>query len=140
MNTHPFRTVHLPKNPSYEAPDGSNVRVLCQLEGSGSMTHFELLPGHTSTAVTHENVDKMWYILSGHGQMWRRAAKGLVVEEVTPLEPKVSLTIPKGTHFQFRCTGKDPLEAVGVTIPPWPGAKEAIVVEGIWQPTTTKSA
>ena len=122
------------------APDGSNVRLLCQAEDRGDMAHFELLPGHTSRAVTHETVDEIWYILSGHGQMWRRAAKGLVVEEVTPLETGVSLSIPKGTHFQFRCTGEKPLQAVAVTMPPWPGAEEAKVVEGIWQPTETKDA
>jgi len=38
-------------------------------------------------------------------------------------------------YFQFRCDGGEPLEAVAVTMPPWPGAEEAFVVSGIWEPT-----
>jgi mannose-6-phosphate isomerase-like protein (cupin superfamily) len=45
------------------------------------------------------------------------------------------LTIPTGTHFQFRCDGTAPLEAVAVTMPPWPGAGEADAVAGPWQAT-----
>jgi mannose-6-phosphate isomerase-like protein (cupin superfamily) len=46
----------------------------------------------------------------------------------------VSITIPTGAKFQFRNDGDEPLEAIGVTMPPWPGADEAIEVEGVWQP------
>ena len=46
-----------------------------------------------------------------------------------------SLDIPVGTRFQFRCDGDEPLEAVGVTIPPWPGPDEAFEVKGKWHPT-----
>ena len=49
--------------------------------------------------------------------------------------PGVCLTIPLGTHFQFRSTGTEVLALVGVTIPPWPGDGEAIVVTGKWGPT-----
>jgi mannose-6-phosphate isomerase-like protein (cupin superfamily) len=54
------------------------------------------------------------------------------VEEVVELFPGVSLSIPAGTHFQFRSLGEDALEAIGVTMPPWPGAEEAFDVAGIW--------
>lgn len=46
-----------------------------------------------------------------------------------------TLTIPVGTHFQFRSFGYEPLSAIGVTMPPWPGDGEAIVVQGKWEPT-----
>jgi mannose-6-phosphate isomerase-like protein (cupin superfamily) len=46
----------------------------------------------------------------------------------------VCLTIPLGTHFQFRSHGKEPLSAIGVTMPPWPGEDEAYDVEGPWEP------
>jgi mannose-6-phosphate isomerase-like protein (cupin superfamily) len=49
--------------------------------------------------------------------------------------PGVCLTIPLGTRFQFRCIGHDALEAISVTMPPWPGDGEAVLVEGPWQPT-----
>jgi len=47
----------------------------------------------------------------------------------------VSISLPTGTHFQYRCDGKEALIAVAVTIPPWPGADEAYLVDGIWEPT-----
>jgi len=47
----------------------------------------------------------------------------------------VSINIPVGTEFHFRSDSDEPLEAVGVTMPPWPGADEALEVEGVWKPT-----
>jgi len=47
----------------------------------------------------------------------------------------ICLTIPLGTQFQFRSLGAQAIAAIGVTMPPWPGEGEAIVVEGKWKPT-----
>jgi mannose-6-phosphate isomerase-like protein (cupin superfamily) len=113
------------------APDGSDVRVLLQLSG-GSMAHFELAPRQTSTAITHRTVEEIWFVLSGRGEMWRRQGER---EEIVTLEAGVCVTIPRGTHFQFRALGETPLAAVGVTMPPWPGEGEASVVSGPWTPT-----
>jgi mannose-6-phosphate isomerase-like protein (cupin superfamily) len=63
--------------------------------------------------------------------MWRRFGGG---EETVDVFPGVSITIPTGTHFQFRSDSDDALEAIGVTMPPWPGDDEAFEVEGIWEP------
>ena len=113
------------------APDGSDVRVLLGLAGGG-MAEFELAPGQVSTAVTHRTVEESWYVLRGRGEMGRRPG---VREDVTPLEPGVCLTIPLGTHFQFRTLGDEALAVLGVTMPPWPGAGEATIVAGPWTPT-----
>jgi mannose-6-phosphate isomerase-like protein (cupin superfamily) len=113
------------------APDGSDVRVLLGLK-RGGMAHFELAPGQTSTAVTHRTVEEIWFFLSGRGEMWRKQEGR---EETVPVESGVCLTIPLGTHFQFRSFGYAPLAALGVTMPPWPGKGEAIVVQGRWEPT-----
>jgi mannose-6-phosphate isomerase-like protein (cupin superfamily) len=51
------------------------------------------------------------------------------------VESGVCLTIPVGTHFQFRSFGYEPLAAIGVTMPPWPGAGESCEVHGRWTPT-----
>ncbi|NEO85308.1 MAG: cupin domain-containing protein [Spirulina sp. SIO3F2] len=126
-----FSTQHLPLEPTVIAPDGSNVRILLGLQGGG-MAHFELSPGETAIAVTHRTVEEIWYVLSGRGEMWRKNAEQ---EAIVPLEAGVCLTIPLGTQFQFRCLGTEPLAAVAVTMPPWPGEDEAIRVEGIWEPT-----
>ena len=126
-----FRTKRLPVERDAVAPDGSDVRVLLGLKGGG-MAHFELLPGQTSTAVTHRTVEEIWFFLSGHGEMWRKQEGQ---EEIVSLESGVCLTIPLGTHFQFRSFGNEALAALGVTMPPWPGEGEAILVQGKWEPT-----
>ena len=56
-------------------------------------------------------------------------------EEVVEIAPDVCLTIPVGTRFQFRSFGFEPLSAVGVTMPPWPGPAEAVLTDGPWTPT-----
>ena len=124
-----FDTKRLPAARDVVAPDGSDVRVLLALD-RGGMAHFELAPGRTSRAVTHRTVEEIWFVLSGAGEMWRRQGAR---EEIVPLQPGVCLTIPLGTQFQFRASGIEPLAAVGVTMPPWPGAHEAVPVAGKWE-------
>jgi mannose-6-phosphate isomerase-like protein (cupin superfamily) len=113
------------------APDGSDVRILPSVAG-GSMAHFTLAPGATSSAVGHRTVDEIWFVVSGRGEMWRASDER---EEIAELTPGVALTIPSGTRFQFRTVGREPLTVVGVTMPPWPGADEAVAVVGPWEPS-----
>ena len=126
-----FDTKRLPEARDVVAPDGSDVRVLLGL-AHGGMAHFSLSPGQISTAVTHRTVEEIWYIVAGRGEMWRNQTGR---EEIVPLEPGVCLTIPLGTQFQFRSTGVEALAAVAVTMPPWPGDAEAVVVQGKWIPS-----
>lgn len=126
-----FTTKTLPVDADIDAPDGAEVRLLPRLDG-GSMAHFRLAPGETTRAVTHRTVEEIWYVIAGAGEMWRRQAGR---EEVVRLHPGVALTIPLGTHFQFRASGTEPLAAVAVTMPPWPGAAEAVFVPGPWAPS-----
>jgi len=125
----PFDTLPLPTRPDVVAPDGSDVRILLRLAG-GSMAHFSLAPGATSIAVAHREVEEIWFFLGGRGEMWRKSGDR---EEVTPLDPGLCLTLPVGTHFQFRALGAEALVAVAVTMPPWPGADEAFEVTGRWE-------
>jgi len=127
-----FDTKQLPEAPDAVAPDGSDVRVLLQL-GRGSMAHFELGAGRVSRAVAHHSVEEIWYILAGQGQMWRRQEDR---QETVLLRPGICVSIPAGTHFQFRSASDGPLAAVGVTMPPWPGADEAYDVPGAWPANT----
>ncbi len=124
-------TKQLPAARDTVAPDGSDVRILLGLRGGG-MAHFELPAGKTSKAVTHRTVEEIWYVLTGRGQMWRMQGGQATVVDV---QPGVCLTIPLGTHFQFRAFGSEPLSAIAVTMPPWPGDGEAIQIQGAWAPT-----
>jgi mannose-6-phosphate isomerase-like protein (cupin superfamily) len=126
-----FETRRIGGAPDAIAPDGSEVRILCRTAG-GSMAHFSLPPGAVSRPVAHRTVEEVWYVLSGLGQMWRRLGGR---EEIVGLAPGVSISIPVGTAFQFRCDGDVPLAAIGVTMPPWPGMDEAYPVAGVWKPT-----
>jgi mannose-6-phosphate isomerase-like protein (cupin superfamily) len=124
-------TKRLPVEPDAVAPDGSDVRVLLSVVGA-SMAHFELAPGETSVAVVHRTVEEIWFFLRGRGEMWRKLGER---EEIVEVARDVCITLPVGTRFQFRALGDEPLSAVGMTSPPWPGAGEAEIVDGPWQPT-----
>lgn len=124
----PLQTTILPTAPDAFAPDGSEVRLLAAL-GGGSFAHFTLGPGQVSAPVSHRTVEEIWYVVTGEGEVWRRLGDE---ENVTPVRPGVALTIPLGTHFQFRA-GAEGLAFVAVTMPPWPGPDEAFPVPGRWR-------
>jgi len=131
MSSTAFDTRRAASGAEVIAPDGSEVRVLCATK-RGSMAQFTLPPGAVSRAVTHRTIEEIWYVVRGRGRMWRRLAEQ---EAITLLRPGVSVSIPLGTHFQFRNDGAEPLEAVGVAMPPWPGDAEACAVAGKWPAT-----
>jgi mannose-6-phosphate isomerase-like protein (cupin superfamily) len=126
-----FQAKRLPEARDVIAADGCDVRILLGLAG-GTMAHFQLPPRQTSTAVTHRTVEEIWYFLSGRGEMWLEQEGR---EDIVPVESGVCLTIPLGTRFQFRSLGDEALAAVSITMPPWPGDGEAVVVRGTWEPT-----
>jgi len=127
----PFATHRLKTEYDVLAPDKSEVRLLATI-GRGSMAHFRLGPGLVSHAVRHRGVEELWFFTAGKGQVWRKLG---LEEEVTDVHAGVAISIPTGASFQFRCVGTEPLEFVGVTMPPWPGADEAVFTEGKWPAT-----
>ena len=116
------------EGPDVFAPDGSEVRILASTV-RGSMAEFTLPAGKTSIAVAHHTVEEVWVFTAGQGQFWR---KNNEAEEIIKILPGLSISIPVGTHFQFRNDGPENLIAIGVTMPPWPGPDEAYVVKGKW--------
>ncbi len=126
-----FETLRIEDARREPAPDGSRVQVLLRLAG-GSMARFTLPPGAVSAAVEHPELEEIWYVLSGHGQMWRAHAAR---EEVVELRPHTCLTIPARTRFQFRAApGNEELVAIAVTMPPWTNAAQAVPTAGPWGP------
>ena len=126
-----FVTRKLAVAPDVIAPDGSEVRTLAAAS-RGSMAQFALAPGAVSRAVAHRSVEEIWLFTGGRGRLWRRLG---TQEETVEVSSGVSIAIPVGASFQFRCDGDEPLIAVGVTMPPWPGDGEAYAVDGIWPAT-----
>ena len=126
-----FSALHVDEAPDVVAPDGSTVRVLVRT-ASGSMARFSLPPFAVSRAVAHRTVEEVWYFLAGSGRMWLRSGDRDAIIDVAP---GMSVAIPAGTAFQFRSDSAEPLQAIGVTMPPWPGEGEAVAVEGPWPAT-----
>lgn len=126
--------LHVDQARKEKAPDGSDVVVLASVD-EGSTAVFELAAGAVARPVRHARVQEIWFVLSGHGQMWRRTEG--TAGFFTDLVPGISLNIPRLTSFQFRCHGSDPLKIFGVTMPPWRGPEDAEILQndGPWQPT-----
>jgi mannose-6-phosphate isomerase-like protein (cupin superfamily) len=130
----PWETGDLQFERDYLAPDGSEIRLLPTLTGGG-FSHCTLPGAATSQPIKHSTVDEIWYILEGTGQVWRREADE---QEIIDVRPNVCLSIASGTSFQFRAEEHGPLRILIGTYPPWPGADEAVNVEGYWS-TESKS-
>jgi mannose-6-phosphate isomerase-like protein (cupin superfamily) len=126
-----MQTRSFPSTPDGRSPAGAEIRYLIEGE-TGAMIHSTVPPGQVNRATVHATVSEFWHVLSGEGQIWRRNGTG---EETTVLGRGVSIDIPVGTAFQYRCTGVDPLQFLCITMPRWPGDKEATVIEGPWKPT-----
>lgn len=105
------------------APDGSEVRVLAT-SPRGSMAHFALAEGEVSIAKAHRSIEELWYFVAGRGEM-------VIGDDVCNVHPGVSVAVPPETRFQFRSL-EGTLEAVAVTMPPWPGDHEALDAEPHW--------
>jgi mannose-6-phosphate isomerase-like protein (cupin superfamily) len=131
MSSTAFDTKRIGAAPDVIATDGCEVRVLCSLP-RGGMALFTLGPGLVGKAVAHRTVEEIWVVVRGSGRMWRKSGAR---EEIAELAVGVSVSIPTGAHFQLRSDGEEPLEAVAVTMPPWPGDGEAYIVAGKWPPT-----
>lgn len=93
------------------------------------MAHGTLPPGGVSLAVVHRSVEEIWFVLSGRADVWRRLDSA---ESVVEMRPGMSLTLPVGTHFQFRTTSDEPFRFIMCTMPPWPGNDEAVRVSDYW--------
>lgn len=129
MQTRPF-----PTSSDARSPAGAEIRHLIEAE-TANMIHSTVPPGQVNRATVHATISELWHVLSGEGQIWRRDGRS---EETTVLSAGVSIDIPVGTAFQYRCTGADPLEFLCISMPPWPGDQEATFVEGPWTPTVPR--
>jgi mannose-6-phosphate isomerase-like protein (cupin superfamily) len=127
--------------PDAIAPDGSEIRLLVDEHhgiSRASACEVTLPAGATSKPVCHRTVEEIWYILDGHGEVWR-AAPGSDVAQSRPVavERGDTLTIPCQWRFQFRASAGGPLRFLCFSAPPWPGFDEAEPAsEGGYWPST----
>ena len=129
-----MQTRPLPETADGRSPAGAEIRYL--MSGTtGTMIHSTVPAGQVNRATVHATVSEFWYVLTGEGQIWRRDDTG---EETTVLTAGVSIDIPVGTVFQYRCTGADPLQFLCISMPRWPGGTEATAIEGPWKPNASE--
>lgn len=126
-----MKTITLPKLPNRKSPAGADVRFLVDGE-TGGMIHSTVPPHQTNKATVHATVSEFWYVLEGSGEIWRDDGSE---SGVTKLVEGTSIDIPVGTAFQYRNISDQDLRFICITMPPWPGADEATIIEGPWKPT-----
>jgi len=124
-------TVTLPAQPDAKSPAGADIRFLVDGE-RGNMIHSTVPAHQVNRATVHATVHEFWYVLEGHGQIWRDDGQE---NSVTALLPGTAVDIPAGTTFQYRNVSEEDLRFICIAMPPWPGDSEATHVEGVWQPT-----
>ena len=112
--------------PDALAPDGSEIRLLADARQGAtraSLCEVRLAPGAISRPVAHRTVEEIWYVASGHGDVWR-CAPGSVADPVH-VGAGDTIVIPVGWRFQFRAAPECALAFLCYTTPPWPGPQEA---------------
>ncbi|MBT8101261.1 MAG: cupin domain-containing protein [Gammaproteobacteria bacterium] len=129
-----MKTMLLPLYPDAKSPAGADIRYLMHSE-IGGMIHGTVPPRQVNRATVHATVSEFWYVLEGHGEIWRDDG---VSSDVTELRPGTSIDIPVGTSFQYRNVSETELKFICVTIPQWPGESEATFVDGKWAPTVKR--
>ena len=125
-----MKTTTLPEFAARKSPAGADVRFLMEGE-TGGMIHSTVPPQQINRATVHATVSEFWYVLDGHGEIWRDNG---TENSVTTLVEGTSIDIPVGTAFQYRNVSDVDLKFICVTMPPWVGETEATFVDGIWEP------
>lgn len=126
-----MKTTLLPALPDAKSPAGADICFLMDGE-TGNMIHSTVPPHQVNKATVHATVNEFWYILEGHGEIWREYG---TQSSVTVLVPGTAIDIPVGTKFQYRNVSDVDLKFICISMPPWPGNTEAAFIEGVWQPT-----
>lgn len=126
-----MKTKMLPINPEAKSPAGADIRYL--MDGkTGNMIHSTVPPYQINRATVHATVSEFWYVLEGHGEIWRDDGSE---SGITELVPGTAIDIPVGTAFQYRNVSGVDLKFICVSMPRWPGEAEATFVPGVWQAT-----
>ena len=125
----------LPEQPDAKSPAGADVRFLLEGE-TGTMIHCTLPPHQTNRTIVHATVSEFWYVLEGHGEIWRDDG---LESSVTALVPGTSIDIPVGTAFQYRNVSDVDPRFICIAMPPWPRECEPTIIEAKWINSSRRS-
>lgn len=126
-----MKTIILPEHPDARSPAGANICYL--VDGiTGNMIHSTVPPRQVNCATVHATVSEFWYVLEGHGEIWRDDGRE---SSVVDLVAGTAIDIPVGTKFQYRSVSDEELKFICISMPCWPGDSEATYVKGIWEQT-----
>ena len=107
-----MKTTRLPEQPDAKSPAGADIRYL--MDGkTGNMIHSTVPPHQINAATVHATVSEFWYVLEGHGQVWRDDGEE---SNVTDLVPGTAVDIPVGTSFQYRNISDTELKFICIEI------------------------
>ena len=119
--------------PDVTAPDGSEIRLLIDQRhqaSAASLVEVTLPAGQVSRPVRHQRVEEVWYVLQGHGEVWRCPPNAdPALYAAVAVKPGDSLVIPPRWRFQFSASDAEALRVLCFTVPPWPGDDEAQTTE-----------
>lgn len=119
--------------PDVTAPDGSEIRLLIDQRhqaSAASLVEVTLPAGQVSRPVWHQRVEEVWYVLQGHGAVWRCPPDADPARyAAVAVKPGDSLVIPPRWRFQFSASDAEALRFLCFTVPPWPGNDEAQTTE-----------
>lgn len=101
---------HQPVEP---APDGSELRQLGSFE-KGSLAHCTLPAGAASQPLSQPDMNEIWFVTDGHGELWRSSGGD---ETLELLWPGVGVDIPAATAYRVRATGAGALCMVRLRMP-----------------------
>jgi mannose-6-phosphate isomerase-like protein (cupin superfamily) len=127
-----MKATTLPDNADAKSPAGADIRFIMDGD-AGNMIHSTVPPHQINKATVHATVSEFWYVLEGHGEIWRDNGSE---SAITTLVPGTAIDIPIGISFQYRNVSNVDLKFICVAMPPWPGESEATYLDGIWEPTT----
>ena len=81
------------------------------------MAHFRLGPRSVGRAILHEELEEIWYCVSGSGELWL-SPNGDVNEHPILLGAGISFIVHRGVSFQLRNRADVAMNFIGVTMPP----------------------
>ena len=109
-----MKATTLPEQPDAKSPAGADIRFIMDGE-TGNMIHSTVPPHQVNKATVHATVSEFWYVLEGHGEIWRDNG---VESCITVLVPGTSIDIPAGTAFQYRNVSEVDLKFICIAMPP----------------------